>query len=91
LIDNSESYQSECKHFVCSLLPAIQPEIIYKYPKEDIKSLEINNLAASICFPNGIKVYHQEDEDSIKTVKNYRSSFTNQVGKYFLLLFIIFI
>ena len=83
LIDNSESYQSECKHFVCSLLPAMQPEIIYKYPKEDIKGLEINNLAASICFPNGIKVCYQEDEESIKTVKNYRSSFTNQVGERF--------
>ena len=41
----------------------MQPEIIYKYPKEDIKGLEINNLAASICFPNGIKMCYEEDEE----------------------------
>ena len=48
-----------------------------------LKGLEINNLAASICFPNGIKMCYEEDEEKIKTVKNYRSSFTNQVGERF--------
>ena len=83
LMDNSEQIQSECNHFICSFLPAMQPEIIYKYPKEDIKGLEINNLAASICFPNGIKICYHDYEDEIKTVKNYRSSFTNQIGDRF--------
>ena len=83
LVDNSEHIQSECGHFICSFLPAMQPEIIYKYPKEDIKGLEINNLAASICFPNGIKLCYHDYEDEIKTVKNYRSSFTNQIGDRF--------
>ena len=83
IIDNSEGDDAECNHFLCSFLPAMQPEILYKYPEADIKGLEINNLAASICFPNGIKICYDEKEDSIKTVKNYRSSFTNQVGDRF--------
>ena len=83
IMDNSEDDNSECNHFTCSFLPAMQPEILYKYPKEDIKGLEINNLAASICFPNGIKLCYEENEGSIKTVQNYRSSFTNQVGDRF--------
>ena len=83
ILDNSEGDNAECNHFLCSFLPAMQPEILYKYPEADIKGLEINNLAASICFPNGIKICYDEKEDSIKTVKNYRSSFTNQVGDRF--------
>ena len=42
--------------------------------------MEINNLAASICFPNGIKICYEENKEKIKTVRNYRSSFTNQIG-----------
>ena len=83
IVENSENNIPDCQHDFCSYLPAMQPEIIYKYPKEDIKGLEINNLAASICFPNGIKMCYEEDEEKIKTVKNYRSSFTNQVGQRF--------
>ena len=83
LMEKSEDNKAECGHFLCSYLPAMQPEIIYKYPKDDIKGLEINCLAASICFTNGIKVCYEENEDTIKTVKNYRSSFTNQVGDRF--------
>ena len=83
LVDNSEDLLAECNHPFCSVLPAMQPEIIYKYPKEDIKGLEINNLAASICFPNGIKVCYEIKEEGIKTVNNYRSSFTNQTGDRF--------
>ena len=83
LLDNSEDFQAECNHDKCSKLPAMQPEIIYKYPKEDIKGLEINNLAASICYPTGIKLCYEDNEETIKTVKNYRSSFTNQVGERF--------
>ena len=83
IMDNSEGLRAECDHDDCSILPAIIPELIYKYPKEDIKGLEINNLAASICFPNGIKLCYEQNEKEIKTVKNYRSSFTNQVGERF--------
>ena len=83
ILEYSEDVQSECNHFICSILPAMQPEIIYKYPKEDIKGLEINNIAASICFPNGVKICYEDNEENIKTVKNFRSSFTNQVGERF--------
>ena len=83
IMENSYDNQAECNHFFCNILPAMQPEIIYKYPKEDIKGLEINNLAASICFPNGVKLCYDEKEENIKAVKNYRSSFTNQVGDRF--------
>jgi hypothetical protein len=82
-MENSYDNPAECNHFLCSFLPAMQPEIIYKYPKEDSKGLEINNLAASICFPNGIKLCYEEKEENIKAVKNYRSFFTNQVGDRF--------
>ena len=83
IMENSLDNQAECNHSICNILPAMQPEILYKYPKEDVKGLEINNLAASICFPNGIKLCYEQKEDNIKAVKNYRSSFTNQVGDRF--------
>ena len=83
ILDNTENIKGECNHSICAILPAMQPEIIYKYPKEDTKGLEINNLAASICYPTGIKLCYEENEENIKTVKNYRSSFTNQVGERF--------
>ena len=83
IIEDSENDTADCTHPRCSVLPAMQPEIIYKYPQQDTKGLELNNLAASICFPNGIKLCYEQDEQEIRTVKNYRSSFTNQVGDRF--------
>ena len=83
IMNNFNGLQADCNHFFCSLLPAMEPEILYKYPNEDIRGLEVNNLAASICFPNGIKLCYKDNEESIKTVENYRSSFTNQVGERF--------
>ena len=79
---NSEILPADCGHEICSQLPAMEPDIIYKYP-EDIKNFEINNLAASICFPNGIKLCYEENEENIKVVKNYRSTLTNQNGNMF--------
>ena len=83
IIEDSENDTADCTHPKCSVLPAMQPEIIYKYPEKDTKGLELNNLAASICFPNGIKICYEQDENNIRTVNNYRSSFTNQVGDRF--------
>ena len=83
IIENSENVKADCCHKECSLLPGFQPEIIYKYPERDSKALEINNILASICFPNSIKVCFSKKEDQISTVKNYRSCFTNQVGDRF--------
>ena len=51
----SESFPSPCRHEECSKLPAMKPEIIFRYPLQDTKTLELNNLAATICFPTGIK------------------------------------
>ena len=79
---NSERLPSDCKHKNCSQLPAMEPDIIFKYP-QSIKNFEINNLAASICFPNGIKLCYEENEEKINVVKNYRSTLTNQNGKMF--------
>ena len=83
IIDNSEEDLSDCEHEECSLLPAFEPEIIYKYPEKDAKELEINNILASICFPNNIKICYCNEEDKIYTLKNYRTCFTNQVGDRF--------
>ena len=43
VIEKSQSYPSICNHKQCSMLPAMQPEIIYRYPLKDTKSLELNN------------------------------------------------
>ena len=89
VIENSDNYPSMCGHSLCSSLPAMQPEIIFRYPKKDTKTLELNNLAASICFPSGIKIcYEEDDEGKITTVKNYSSSITNQQGdRYYMVTY----
>ena len=82
VIENSENYFPICGHQLCKGLPAMQPDILYRYPKNDTKSLEINSVAASICFPNGIKICYEEN-DSLSTLKNYSSSITNASGERF--------
>ena len=90
VIENSDDYEATCGHKVCSSLPAMQPEIIYRYPQKDTKSLELNNLAASICFPSGIKICYEE-ENPVETVKNYSSSITNQQGdRYYMVTYHFF-
>ena len=92
IVEDSENIMADCMHPMCSNLPAMQPEIIYKYPENNKNGLEINNLAASICFPNGIKLCYEEDEEKIKTVTNYRTSFTNQIGdKFFVVTYHLFL
>ena len=80
IVDRSEFYSAECGHEICSMLPGFQPEIVYRYPEKNTKDLEINNSLASICFPNSIKLCYNE-ERNIKTIKNYRSCFTNISGE----------
>ena len=90
VVENSDDYEATCGHKVCSSLPAMQPEIIYRYPQKDTKNLELNNLAASICFPSGIKICYEE-ENPIETVKNYSSSITNQQGdRYYMVTYHFF-
>ena len=86
VIEKSQSYPSICNHKQCSMLPAMQPEIIYRYPLKDTKSLELNNLAATICFPTGVKVCYEEKAPD--TVKNYSTPITNQQGdRYYMMTF----
>jgi hypothetical protein len=79
VIENSQSFPSSCGHDECSMLPAMKPEIICRYPLEDTKTLELNNLAATICFPTGIKVCYNEENPSMIT--DYVTPITNQKGE----------
>ena len=93
LVENSEGTPGDCLHKFCSILPSFEPEIIYKYPENDSKELELNsNLISDICFPNSIKLCFFEDEDKILALKNYRSCFTNQVGdRYYSIMYHFYI
>ena len=88
IIENSLQFKADCNHRFCECFPAIQSEILYKFPIKDSGGLEINNLAASICFPNGIKVCFEEIESRVSTLQNYSSCFTSQNGdKYFSMIY----
>ena len=93
ILRNTEKDLADCKHDTCSYeIPAMQPEIIYKYPEDDKNIFEVNNLAASICFPNGIKLCYEENENEIKAFKNYRTYFISQNGdKYFAVIYHFFL
>ena len=40
-------------------------------------------MAASVCFPNGIKLCYEQNENNIKTVPNYTTYYTSGVGDKF--------
>ena len=84
VIENSQSFPSPCGHSECSLLPAMKPEIIARYPLKDTKTLELNNLAATICFPTGIKVCYSEETPSM--IKDYVTPITNQKGERYYMM-----
>ena len=91
VVEMSESFPSPCRHEECSQLPAMKPEIIFRYPLQDTKTLELNNLAATICFPTGIKVCYEETKGP-NPVKDYVTSITNQKGeRYYMMTFHFFI
>ena len=86
VIEKSLSFPASCGHEECSKLPSMKPEIIMRYPLKDTKNLELNNLAASICFPTGIKVCYSEDKPPI--IKDYVTPITNQKGdRYYMMTF----
>ena len=86
VIENSQSFPAACKHAECSKLPSMKPEIIFRYPLKDTKTLELNNLAATICFPTGIKVCYNESGPGF--IKDYVTSITNQKGeRYYMMTF----
>ena len=89
VIENSFSFRAPCGHIKCAKLPAMKPEIIMRYPLKDTKNLDINNLAASICFPTGIKICYFENNPSI--MKDYVTPITNQKGeRYYMMTYHFF-
>ena len=84
VIENSQSFPSACGHKECSILPAMKPEIFVRYPLKDTKTLELNNLAATICFPTGIKVCYSEETPSM--IKDYVTTITNQKGERYYMM-----
>ena len=85
VIENSESFPSPCGHKECSTFVAMKPEIIMRYPLNDTKNLELNNLAATICFPTGIKVCYSELEPQ-NMIDDYLTSITNQKGERYYMM-----
>ena len=85
VIENSQSFPSPCGHKECSTFPAMRPEIIIRYPLTDTKNLELNNLAATICFPTGIKVCYSEEEPK-NMIDDYLTSITNQKGERYYMM-----
>ena len=81
VIENSaEKLPASCGHEECSKLPSMKPEIIMRYPLKDTKNLELNNLAATICFPTGIKLCYSENDYPAK-IEDYVTQITNQKGE----------
>lgn len=78
IMKDSQAYRSMCGHLTCSKLPAMEPEIISRYPLQDTEELEINADLASICFPSGIKVCYGQDRRA--TYKNFFSPITTLKG-----------
>ena len=85
VIEMSQSFPSPCKHEECSKFPSMKPEIIFRYPLKDTKTLELNNLAATICFPTGIKVCYNQN-DTPCDIKDYVTSITNQKGERYYII-----
>ena len=85
VIEMSESFPAQCKHKECSELPSMKPEILFRYPLTDTKNLELNNLAATICFPTGIKVCYDENNGP-GYIKDYVTSITNQKGERYYMM-----
>ena len=85
VIENSQSFPSPCGHKECSTFVAMKPEIIMRYPLNDTKNLELNNLAATICFPTGIKVCYSEEEPQ-NMIDDYLTSITNQKGERYYMM-----
>ena len=81
IVENSIGF-SPCGHKFCAKIPSMHPEIVYKYPKET-KKIELNNLAASICYPQGIKICFQDSDEKQYIPKNYRTLLINQAGDKF--------
>ena len=87
VVEKSQAFPALCGHEECSSLPSMKPEIIYRYPLKDTKTLELNNLAATICFPTGIKVCYDEEKGP-GIIDDYVTPITNQKGdRYYMITY----
>ena len=80
IIEKSELFPAPCSHHNCSILKSMKPEIIMKYPLKDTEEVEITNMAATLCFPSGIKLCHCENELRPNKMKDYLTLLTNRQG-----------
>ena len=80
IYDKSEPFPASCSHKFCSSLKSMRPEIIMRYPLEDTDDLEINNMAATLCFPSGIKLCHCESGNIPEKMTDYFTLLTNRKG-----------
>ena len=72
IMGKSKNYSSDSKDLT------FEPKIIYKYPyKNELKELLIDDSVPYLCFPEGIKIYYNENEENIKTVSNYSTLLRN--------------
>ena len=87
LIEKSNEYPSICGHEECSLLPSLNPEILYSYCKEN-SNIELNPLLPKMNFPLGIKLcfFNQEifnDNKDIGKYDTFMNVITNEKGDTF--------
>ena len=68
-----------------------EPEIIFRYPLQDTKTIKLNNLTVTICFPIGIKIcYNKENGPNI--IKDHVASITNQKGeRYYMMTYHLYL
>ena len=71
VIENSCNLLAICGHKNCSLLLSFKPELIFTYSnRNSFKSQELNYLVANLCFPLGIKIcFEKQEENNIKDKK----------------------
>lgn len=81
IIEKSENLPAPCSHKDCSILKSMKPEIIMRYPLKDTEEVEINNMAATLCFPSGIKLCHSQNELKPHKMIDYLTLITNKIGE----------
>ena len=68
--------KADCAHEDCNGLPAIKPEIIYKYQLKKNEELHLDSKSAEALFPNGIKLCYEENVANIKPIKKFFPIYT---------------
>jgi hypothetical protein len=87
VIPDSEHFIPPCKHQRCGILPAYKPEVLNKFPEQDLRNFEITQPTASLCFPFGIKLCYSQDEEQIKPLKPYMNIITHDKGEHYMYIY----